>query len=109
MKGYSAFPKAPASLETSRSDCLVSYLGHSLVLPLCREAVGVFYSACLLCKEEKGRNSSDVYRFNKDIGYNRVSKTKGKRQKKKKEIKEKTVYSMGVLSVKMSLKHFSQN
>ena len=31
---------------TSPSDCLVSYLGHSLVgvLLLCREAVGVFYS-----------------------------------------------------------------
>ena len=42
MKGYSAFPKAPAP-----SDFLVSYPGHSLgggVLPLCREAVGVFYS-----------------------------------------------------------------
>ena len=33
---------------TSPSDCLMSYLGHSLVgggiLPLCREAVGAFYS-----------------------------------------------------------------
>ena len=47
MKGYSAFPKAPALLEPSPSDCLVSYPGHSLggVLPLCREAVGVFYSS----------------------------------------------------------------
>ena len=46
MKGYSAFPKAPALLEPHHLDCLVSYAGHSLggVLPLCREAVGVFYS-----------------------------------------------------------------
>ena len=33
--------------EASPSDCLVSYPGHSLVggLPLCREAVGVFYGS----------------------------------------------------------------
>ena len=30
MTGCSAFPNAPALLETSRSDCLVSYLGHTL-------------------------------------------------------------------------------
>ena len=38
MKGCSIFPKAP--------DCLVSYPGHLLggVLPLCRDAVSVFYS-----------------------------------------------------------------
>ena len=29
MKGYSAFPKAPAILETHPSDCLMSYQGHS--------------------------------------------------------------------------------
>ena len=41
IKGYSAFPKAPALI-----DCLVSYPGHSLVgiLTLCRDAVGVFCS-----------------------------------------------------------------
>ena len=35
---------------TSPSDCLVSYIGHSLgwVLPLCREAVGVFYGSSRL-------------------------------------------------------------
>ena len=44
MKGYSVFSKAPATLAT---DCLVSYQENWLVdvvLPLCREAVGVFYS-----------------------------------------------------------------
>ena len=32
--------------ENSSSDCLVSYAGHSLRgwLPLCRDAVGVYYS-----------------------------------------------------------------
>ena len=46
MKGYSAFPKAPALAGTSPPDCLVSYPGHSFegVLLLSREAVGVFYS-----------------------------------------------------------------
>ena len=47
MKGYSAFPKAPALLETSPSDCLVSYPGHSLgegSYPSAEGAVGVFYS-----------------------------------------------------------------
>ena len=46
MEGYSAFLKASALLETSSSGCLVSYPGYSLggVLPLCREAVDVFYS-----------------------------------------------------------------
>ena len=43
MKGYSAFPKAPASLEPHhqivRSRTLVGG-----VLPLCRSAVDVFYS-----------------------------------------------------------------
>ena len=45
MKGDSAFPKA-GNAGTSPSDCLVSYLGHSLVgvWPLCRGAVSVFYS-----------------------------------------------------------------
>ena len=30
VKGYSAFPKAPALLEPRHQICLVSYLGHSL-------------------------------------------------------------------------------
>ena len=39
-------PQSPSITGTSPSDCLVSYPGHSLVsvLPLCRGAVGVFYS-----------------------------------------------------------------
>ena len=42
MKWYSAFPIA----GTSSSDCLVSYLEHSLgrSYPLCRVAIGIFYS-----------------------------------------------------------------
>ena len=51
MKGYSAFPKAPAG--TSPSDCLVSYPGHSF-LPLCGEAVGVFYNPSRLGKQKLG-------------------------------------------------------
>ena len=30
MKGYSAFAKAPTIIGASPSDCLMSYLGHSL-------------------------------------------------------------------------------
>ena len=39
-------PQSSGITETSPSDCLVIYQGHLLesVLPLCREAVGVFYS-----------------------------------------------------------------
>ena len=47
IKGYFAFPKASSITGTSPSDCLVSLPGHSLagrILPLCREAVGVFSS-----------------------------------------------------------------
>ena len=35
VKEYSAFPKAPALLETQH-DCLMSYLGHSLVGRCCQ-------------------------------------------------------------------------
>ena len=46
MKEYSAFPKAPALLESP--DYLVPYPGHLLAgrwgVPTCRDAVGVFYS-----------------------------------------------------------------
>ena len=47
MKGYSAFPKTPAMLETSPSDCLLSYPGHSLggvSYSSAEKAVSVFYS-----------------------------------------------------------------
>ena len=46
MKGYSTFPKTPQITGTLPSDCLLSYPRLSLsggVLPLCRDAVGVFY------------------------------------------------------------------
>ena len=77
VKGYSAFSKVPTLLKPhSPSDCLVSYLGSSFVesyssavmqsvystapadrvtrtlvgevIPLCRDAVGVFYSSSRL-------------------------------------------------------------
>ena len=84
MKGYSAFPKAPALLEPS--GCLMSYLGHAWwgrgsypsvevqsvytitsanratghslvggVLPLYREAVGEFYNL-LQQREQRKKN-----------------------------------------------------
>ncbi len=45
-KGVLRIPQSSSIAGTSPSDCLVSYPGHLLggVLPLCREAVGVFYS-----------------------------------------------------------------
>ena len=47
MKGYSAFPKAPALLEPHHQHCwnltLRTLVGGG-VLPLCRETVGVFYN-----------------------------------------------------------------
>ena len=51
-KGLLRIPQSSSIDGTSPSDCLVSYLGHSLggFLPLCREAVGVFYSPSWLGK-----------------------------------------------------------
>ena len=50
--------QSPGITGTSPSDCLVSYRGHILgggvVLPLCREAVGVFYSPSRLGKRLNG-------------------------------------------------------
>ena len=47
-EGVLRIPQISSTAGTSPSDCLVSYPGHSLAeggfLPLCREAVGVFYS-----------------------------------------------------------------
>ena len=51
MKGYSAFPKAPPLLEPTTR--LFSVISRTLiwgVLPLCREAVSVFYSLSQLGK-----------------------------------------------------------
>ena len=49
MKGYSVFPKAPASLEPHLQivQCHIQE-SHCGVLPLCRGAVGVFYNLCRL-------------------------------------------------------------
>ena len=46
-EGVLCVPQSSSITGTSPSDCLVSYTGHSLgvgVLPLCREAIGIFYS-----------------------------------------------------------------
>ena len=47
-EGVLRIPQSPSITGTSPSDCLVSYLGHSLwwwgFLPLCRGAVSAFYS-----------------------------------------------------------------
>ena len=53
-EGVLHIPQGPCITGTSPSDCLVSYLGHSLggVLPFSREAVGVFYSPSWLGKRE---------------------------------------------------------
>ena len=44
MKGYSAFPKAPALTGSSALDCFVLYQGHFI------DAVDVFYSPSRLSK-----------------------------------------------------------
>ena len=46
-EGVLSIPQSSSITGASLSDCLVSYLGHSLgggVLFLCRDAVSVFYS-----------------------------------------------------------------
>ena len=52
MKGYSAFPKAAASLEPHHQivQCHIQDTHGVGVLPLCRGAVGVFYSPIRLGK-----------------------------------------------------------
>ena len=53
-EGVLYIPQSPSISRNSPSDCLVSYPGHLFgggeVLPLCREAVGVFYSPSWLSK-----------------------------------------------------------
>ena len=63
MKGYSVFPKAPALLEPHHQIvyCHIQDTRWGVVLPLCREAVGVFYSPSRLGKisvEEKSTYAS---------------------------------------------------
>ena len=46
-EGVLCIPQSSRITGASPSDCLMSYPGHSLegrVLPLCKDAVGVFYS-----------------------------------------------------------------
>ena len=52
-EGVLRIPQSSNTAGTSPSDCLVSYPGYSLGgggLPLCSEAVGVFYSPSQLGK-----------------------------------------------------------
>ena len=51
-------PQSSSITGTSQSDCLVSYLGHSLlgVLLLCRDAVGVFFSPNRLSNSYSEKN-----------------------------------------------------
>ena len=59
-------PQSSSIVGSSPSECLVSYLGHSLAagfLLLCREAVGVFYSPSRLGKgtdDERGSGDSEL-------------------------------------------------
>ena len=59
-EGVLRIPQSSSIAGTSPSDCLVSYPGYSLagVLPLCREAVGVFYSPSRLGKEMREISST---------------------------------------------------
>ena len=52
-EGVHRFPQNSSIIRTSPSDCLLSYIGHSLVggLSLYIEAVGVFYSPDRLGKD----------------------------------------------------------
>ena len=65
-EGVLRFLQSSCITETSLSDCLMSYLGHSLKwgLPLCREVVGVFYNPCRL------GNQSHPYKRTKVIWFN---------------------------------------
>ena len=51
-EGLVHIPQSSSITATSWSDCLVTYLGHSLrrILPLCRNAIGVFYNLSWLAK-----------------------------------------------------------
>ena len=55
MKGYSAFPKAPAILEPRHqiASCHFQDTHWGGSYPLCKEAVGVFYSPSWLCQQKK--------------------------------------------------------
>ena len=63
MKGYFTWLKAPAL----PSDCLMSHrtLGSGGFLPLCRDAVGVFYSPSWLGHLFLGANSNKHFNYRK--------------------------------------------
>ena len=53
-EGVLRIPQSSSITGTSPSNCLVSYAGHSLVMgyiPLCIQAIGVFYSPSPLGKQ----------------------------------------------------------
>ena len=73
-KGVLRTPQSSSIAGTSPSDCLVSYLGHSLggVLPLCREAVGVFYSPSRLGNLKRETESLLIEKQNNAIRTNYI-------------------------------------
>ena len=64
-KGVLCIPQSSSITGTSTPDCLVSYPGHSLggVVPLCRGAVGVFYSPNRLGKRCNGYRHKNLKRW----------------------------------------------
>ena len=63
-EGVLCIPQISSNTGASPSDCLVSYPGDLLgvgFLPLCREAVGVFYSSSWLGKETKDITHQKIY------------------------------------------------
>ena len=52
-EGVLHIPQSSSITETSPSDCLVSYPGHSLVESYCRDVFSVFYSPSRLGKKDK--------------------------------------------------------
>ena len=56
IEGVLCILQSPSITGISPPDCLISYPGHLLVggvLPLCRDAIGVFYSPSQLSNQEK--------------------------------------------------------
>ena len=54
MKGYSTFPKAPALVEPCHQKIDVTSMTLGGILPLCRDAVSVFYSTSQLVAQSAG-------------------------------------------------------
>ena len=80
IKRYSTFSKAPALLDPLPSDCLVSYLGHSLggVLPPCRGTIGVFYRPGRLGHRTLvGGSLTPMQRYNQCILQTRSTRPQG--------------------------------